>query len=133
MKRLFVIAAIMSLFCLVSCEKTGNNVLVGTWKATTMEMNIEGIDMNFELSELGASIDFTFEKDGTGETFMSMEGETKSESFEYEAKNNILYIDFDGFVEKIPYSISNNTMTMTLEEGFIDDFETEVRLRLKKI
>lgn len=133
MKRLFFIAAILSLLCLVSCEQLGNNAIVGSWKATTMEMNVEGVNMSVGLEEFGASIVFTFEKDGTGEAFLSMEGETDSEWFEYETKGNTLYIDFDGYVEEIPYSISKNTMTMTLGEGFVDDYETEVKLTLKKM
>jgi hypothetical protein len=98
-----------------------------------MEMNVEGVNMSVGLEEFGASIVFTFEKDGTGEAFLSMEGETDSEWFEYETKGNTLYIDFDGYVEEIPYSISKNTMTMTLGEGFVDDYETEVKLTLKKM
>ena len=133
MKRLLMIAAILSLLMFVSCEKFGGNAIVGTWKATTMEMNIEGITMSFGLEEMGAEMSFTFRKDGTGEAYMSAEGETDSMEFEYEAKGNILYMDYEGDVEEIPYSISGKTMTMNLSEGFVDDYEAEVKLTLKKM
>ena len=127
------IAAILSLLMFVSCEKFGGNAIVGTWKATTMEMNIEGITMSFGLEEMGAEMSFTFRKDGTGEAYMSAEGETDSMEFEYEAKGNILYMDYEGYVEEIPYSISGKTMTMNLSEGFVDDYDAEVTLTLKKM
>ncbi len=133
MKRLLMIAAILSLLMFVSCEKFGGNAIVGTWKATTMEMNIEGITMSFGLEEMGAEMSFTFRKDGTGEAYMSAEGETDSMEFEYEAKGNILYMDYEGDVEEIPYSISGKTMTMNLSEGFVDDYDAEVTLTLKKM
>lgn len=133
MKRLLMIAAILSLLMFVSCEKMGNNAIVGKWKATTMEMNIEGITMSFGLEEMGAEMSFTFRKDGTGEAYMSAEGETDSMEFEYEAKGNILYMDYEGDVEEIPYSISGKTMTMNLSEGFVDDYDAEVTLTLKKM
>lgn len=133
MKRLLMITAILSLLMFVSCEKFGGNAIVGTWKATTMEMNIEGITMSFGLEEMGAEMSFTFRKDGTGEAYMSAEGETDSMEFEYEAKGNILYMDYEGDVEEIPYSISGKTMTMNLSEGFVDDYEAEVKLTLKKM
>ena len=133
MKRLLMITAILSLLLFVSCEKFGNNAIVGTWKATTMEMNVEGMSMSFELAEMGAEMSFTFRKDGTGEAYMSAEGETDSMEFEYEAKGNILYMDYEGDVEEIPYSISGKTMTMNLSEGFVDDYEAEVKLTLKKM
>lgn len=133
MKRLLMITAILSLLMFVSCEKFGGNAIVGTWKATTMEMNIEGITMSFGLEEMGAEMSFTFRKDGTGEAYMSAEGETDSMEFEYEAKGNILYMDYEGDVEEIPYSISGKTMTMNLSEGFVDDYDAEVTLTLKKM
>lgn len=133
MKRLLMITAILSLLMFVSCEKFGGNAIVGTWKATTMEMNIEGIAMSFGLEEMGAEMSFTFRKDGTGEAYMSAEGETDSMEFEYEAKGNILYMDYEGDVEEIPYSISGKTMTMNLSEGFVDDYDAEVTLTLKKM
>ena len=133
MKRLLMITAILSLLMFVSCEKMGNNAIVGKWKATTMEMNIEGITMSFGLEEMGAEMSFTFRKDGTGEAYMSAEGETDSMEFEYEAKGNILYMDYEGDVEEIPYSISGKTMTMNLSEGFVDDYDAEVTLTLKKM
>ena len=133
MKRLLMITAILSLLLFVSCEKFGNNAIVGTWKATTMEMNVEGMSMSFELAEMGAEMSFTFRKDGTGEAYMSAEGETDNMEFEYEAKGNILYMDYEGDVEEIPYSISGKTMTMNLSEGFVDDYDAEVTLTLKKM
>ena len=133
MKRLLMITAILSLLRFVSCEKFGGNAIVGTWKATTMEMNIEGITMSFGLEEMGAEMSFTFRKDGTGEAYMSAEGETDSMEFEYEAKGNILYMDYEGDVEEIPYTISGKTMTMNLSEGFVDDYDAEVTLTLKKM
>ena len=133
MKRLLMITAILSLLLFVSCEKFGNNAIVGTWKATTMEMNVEGMSMSFELAEMGAEMSFTFRKDGTGEAYMSAEGERDSMDFEYETKGNILYLDSYGDVEEVPYSIKGNTMTMNLTEGFIDEYEAEVTLTLKKM
>lgn len=132
MKRLLMIIAMLSLLLFVSCEKMGNNAIVGTWKATTMEMNIEGVSMSVELAEMGAEISLTFRKDGTGEVYMSAEGETESMDFEYETKGNILYMDSYGDIEEIPYSITGNTMKITTS-GLIEDSEAELTLTLKKI
>ena len=124
MKRLLMITAILSLLMFVSCEKFGGNAIVGTWKATTMEMNIEGITMSFGLEEMGAEMSFTFRKDGTGEAYMSAEGETDSMEFEYEAKGNILYMDdANMYDDKAVMPGSSIIIRKDVSSSFIEYFE----------
>ena len=45
MKRFLILTALMAVLGLTSCEKEPSKAIVGTWEATTVEMNISGMKM----------------------------------------------------------------------------------------
>ena len=132
MKRLMIIAAIMSLLGLVSCEKMSDNAIVGTWEATTFAYNMEGMNVSFDLDDMGIEMTMSFKRNGTGEIYMYAQGESEKDTFEYETIGNILYMYADGETEEIPYNVSKNVLTLTMSEGFIDDTEAKVQIKFKK-
>lgn len=59
------IAAIVSLFTLTSCEKEPAELIVGKWVVTSMNINVGGISMDVDPSEMGMNITYTFNADGS--------------------------------------------------------------------
>ena len=58
MKR-FILAAIVALVGLVSCEKELADAIVGTWEATSVEMTVEGVKLEIDVEEAGLEMSFT--------------------------------------------------------------------------
>lgn len=131
MKKLMIIAAIMALLGLVSCEKLSNNAIVGTWEATTLAYDMGGMNLSFDLDEVGIEMTMTFKKNGTGEMYMYAEGESENDTFEYTTDGNMLYLTSYGETEAIPYSINKDIMTMTVSGDLLDE-EGDVKLTFKK-
>lgn len=69
-----ILAACASLFALTSCEKAPEDLIVGTWNLTAINMNMGGVSMDIDPAEVGMCTQYTFKADGTFTA--SMEGET---------------------------------------------------------
>jgi hypothetical protein len=108
MKRFIIaLAAVIAAFGFTSCEKEAEKIdpIVGTWKATKMEMTMGGMTQEMELSKMGGEIAFTFEKDGKGKVEANLIGETISEVKTYNISGDLLSITFED--ETVPsHSIS---------------------------
>lgn len=109
MKR-FILAAIVAVIGFVSCEKDNANSIVGTWEATSLHMNIEGIDMTIDINEetTGGTIEMTFKKDGTATLSEIVDGESYSGTCDYTYTDNILTLSQEGESISIPATISGN-------------------------
>lgn len=70
-----ILAACASLFALTSCEKAPEDLIVGTWNLTAINMNMGGVSMDIDPAEMGMmAMQYTFKADGT--LTASVEGET---------------------------------------------------------
>ena len=65
-KLIITLAAIAAVIGLASCEKEASKAIVGTWEATTVEMTMEGIKMEMDITEFGTAMEITFNDNGTG-------------------------------------------------------------------
>lgn len=68
-----IMAAMVSLFALTSCEKEPTELIVGTWKVVSMSMSYEGTTMDMDPAEMGVDYTMTFKADGTMTIMVSAE------------------------------------------------------------
>lgn len=61
-----MVAALVSLFALTSCEKEPAELIVGKWTVTAVSLGYGGITMDIDPSETGMDASYTFNADGTG-------------------------------------------------------------------
>lgn len=70
-----ILAACASLFALTSCEKAPEDLIVGTWNLTAINVKTGGVSMDIDPAEMGVmDMQYTFKADGT--LTASVEGET---------------------------------------------------------
>ena len=121
MKRLIsALAVIAAVLSFTSCEKESENSIVGTWKATTAEMSMDGIKMEVDISERGGNIEFTFKKDGTGSITTYNEEGSATSNLTYSISGNMLTLTAEGESHSLPFSIAENHMTLTFGEEFFE-------------
>ena len=75
MKKLFFLTAILAVLGLSSCKKDPSKTIVGTWEAVTVDMTIDGETLTVDIADTGASLELTFNEDGTANAYMEAEGE----------------------------------------------------------
>ena len=65
-----MVAALVSLFALTSCEKDPDpaELIVGKWTVTSMSVTVDGVTEEKTPMEEGVAATYTFKADGTGET-----------------------------------------------------------------
>ena len=83
-----IMAAMVSLFALTSCEKEPAELIVGTWKVTAMSMSYEGMTMDMDPAEMGVDYTMTFRADGTVTIILSAEGESETANGTYSVASN---------------------------------------------
>ena len=120
MKKFFILTALLALFSLTSCEKAPLKAIVGTWEAETLEISYEGMNLSFELEEMGAAFIATFNKNGTGSFITEEEGYVESENFTYTVTDDTLYLTEYDETTAIPYEINGKTLTL-----FLVDYDDE--------
>ena len=131
-KFIIALAAIFAVFGFTSCEKEPSKAIVGTWKATTVEMSIQGIKMEMDMAEMGGEMEFTFEKDGTGYARENFEGESVTSDMTYSIAGNMLTMTIEGDTESIPFTIDGNHMTWTMDGEFIGEEGMNVIIHFEK-
>ncbi|MBQ2247324.1 MAG: lipocalin family protein [Tidjanibacter sp.] len=116
-----MLAAIVSLFALTSCEKEPADLIVGKWTMTEMSVSYDGITLNINPSEMGRTVIYTFKADGTGHAYMYEDGESVEATFTYSlytsGDKQMLNITSEG--ETLHYDIltlDDNTLVMYQEE-----------------
>jgi len=138
MKNLFKLSALILAIAavVIGCRKEDKNAIVGTWVPENISIEItfnntvdpitQGI-FNVFLNEMLSSYDveyptFQFHKDGKA---IMTEGTIVFEGT-YTVKNNILSVITERRTTSGPYTISNNKLEWTIEEGvsgIIDELE----------
>ncbi len=83
-----IMAAMVSLFALTSCEKEPTELIVGTWKVVSMSMSYEGMTMDMDPAEMGVDYTMTFKADGTITIMVSAEGESQTANGTYSVASN---------------------------------------------
>lgn len=83
-----IMAAMVSLFALTSCEKEPAELIVGTWKVVSMSMSYEGMTMDMDPAEMGVDYTMTFKADGTVTIMVSAEGEPQTANGTYSVASN---------------------------------------------
>lgn len=131
MKR-FIIATIVAVLALVSCEKDTSEAIIGTWEATTAEMTIEGIVLTVDVKEMGMQMTFVFRDNGMGTLTETSEGESYTEDFNYSVSGGMLNVDSDGEVASIPISIDGKKMTLTFDGEMVDEPGMKVKMNFTK-
>lgn len=132
MKKFFIISAILAVLGLTSCEKETSKAIVGTWEAVSVEMSIEGIKMEVDLTQLDVSMTFLFKADGTGFYTESTAGVSSSVDFEYSVSGSVLSITMEGETADIPITIDGKNMSMTMDGEILDEPGTSVKINFVK-
>lgn len=83
-----IMAAMVSLFALTSCEKEPTELIVGTWKVVSMSISYEGTTMDMDPAEMGVDYTMTFKADGTITIMVSAEGESQTSNGTYSVASN---------------------------------------------
>lgn len=83
-----IVAAMVSLFALTSCEKEPAELIVGNWKVTAMSINYDGMTMDMDPAEMGVDYTMTFKADGTITIMVSAEGESQTSNGTYSVASN---------------------------------------------
>ena len=131
MKKLFFLTAILAVLGLSSCKKDPSKTIVGTWEAVTVDMTIDGETLTVDIADTGASLELTFNEDGTANAYMEAEGEGESTPFTYEVKGNILKLTQEGETVDISITIEKNTMTLEIGEDLLEE-EGSIKLHLRR-
>ncbi|MBP3383357.1 MAG: lipocalin family protein [Tidjanibacter sp.] len=78
-----MVAALVSLFALTSCEKDPAELIVGKWTVTSVSFTVDGVTQEKNPIEEGVGATYTFKADGTGETTEEIGDEKMSYTFTY--------------------------------------------------
>lgn len=133
MKRFLILTALMAVLGLTSCEKEPSKAIVGTWEATTVEMNISGMKMEMDITEMGSEMKITFKDNGTATITETSEGESMSMDFSYSVEGNTLILEAEGDLAEIPITIEKDHMTWTMDGEMLDEPGANIVIHFEKI
>ena len=133
MKRFLILTALMAVLGLTSCEKEPSKAIVGTWEATTVEMNISGMKMEMDITEMGSEMKITFKDNGTATITETSEGESMSMDFSYSVEGNTLILEAEGDLTEIPITIEKDHMTWTMDGEMLDEPGANIVIHFEKI
>ncbi len=95
-----MVAALVSLFALTSCEKDPAELIVGKWTVTSVSVTVDGVTQEKTPMEEGVGATYTFKADGTGETIEEIGENRNGFTFTYSVftsgDKQILGITFEG-------------------------------------
>ena len=123
----------MAVLGLTSCEKEPSKAIVGTWEATTVEMNISGIKMEMDITEMGSEMKITFKDNGTATITETSEEESISMDFSYSVEGNTLILEAEGDLAEIPITIEKDHMTWTMDGEMLDEPGANIVIHFEKI
>ena len=133
MKKFLIMTALMAVLGLTSCEKEPSKAIVGTWEATTVEMNISGMKMEMDITEMGSGMKITFNDNGTATITETSEGESMSMDFSYSVEGNTLILEAEGDLAEIPITIEKDHMTWTIDGEMLDEPGANIVIHFEKI
>ena len=132
MKRIFTISVILALFGFVSCQKNEAEAIIGSWKATSILMNMGGMEMEMDISKSGVQIDVLFKADGTGAITGSAEGEAISTDFEYRVDDGMLSLTAEKETITAPITINGKKMSLMVDGDIIEQSGTQVTINFTR-
>ena len=132
MKRIFIISVILALFGFVSCQKNEAEAIIGSWKATSILMNMGGMEMEMDISKSGVQIDVLFKADGTGAITGSAEGEAISTDFEYRVDDGMLSLTAEKETITAPITINGKKMSLMVDGDIIEQSGTQVTINFTR-
>ena len=120
-----IMAAVVSLFALTSCEKEPTELIVGTWKVVSMSINYEGVTMDMDPAEMGVDYTMTFKADGTITIMVSAEeGEPQTANGTYSVASNgdtmTLTMTAEGESNTSTIARLDDT-TLVIDQDFVED------------
>lgn len=134
MKRFIIaLAAVIAAFGFTSCEKEASKAIVGTWEATTVEMQMGPVTMEMDIAETGSEVKVTFKKDGVATMTETSEGESITMDLSYSVEDNILIMEGDGERTEFPITIEKKHMTWTIDGELLDEPDTKIIVHFEKI
>ena len=134
MKRFIIaLAAVIAAFGFTSCEKEASKAIVGTWEATTVEMQMGPVTMEMVIAETGSEMKVTFKKDGVATMTETSEGESITMDLSYSVEDNILIMEGDGERTEFPITIEKKHMTWTIDGELLDEPDTKIIVHFEKI
>lgn len=117
-----MVAALVSLFALTSCEKEPAELIVGKWTMIEMCVSYDGITLNVNPSEMGMNVSYTFKADGTGYAYESDADESEDTTFTYmvltSGDKQILSMTIDGETTNFDIlTLDDNNLVISREEN----------------
>ena len=117
-----MVAALVSLFALTSCEKDPDpaELIVGKWTVTSVSMTVDGVTQEKTPMEEGVAATYTFKADGTGETTEEIGEIRNGYTFTYSVftsgDKQILDITFEGNTANFEIlTLDENTLVFSRE------------------
>ena len=115
-----MVAALVSLFALTSCEKDPAELIVGKWTVTSMSVTVDGVTQEKNPIEEGVDATYTFKADGTGETTEEIGEIRNGYTFTYSVftsgDKQILDITFEGNTANFEIlTLDENTLVFSRE------------------
>ena len=132
MKRFFIISVILAFFGFISCQKNEAEAIIGSWKATSLLMNMGGMEMEMDISKSGVQIDVLFKADGTGAITGSAEGEAISTDFEYSVSDGMLSLTAEDNTITAPVTINGKKMSLVVDGEIIEQSGTQVTINFTR-
>lgn len=117
-----MVAALVSLFALTSCEKEPAELIVGKWTVTAVSVSYGGISMDIDSSETGMEATYTFNADGTGYAYEADADESAEAAFTYmvltSGDKQILSMTIDGETANFDIlTLDDNNLVIYREEN----------------
>ena len=129
-----ILAALVSLFALSSCEPEPADMLVGTWKLTAMNISANGISMDIDPKVAGIDYTYSFGNNGTA-TLVISNSQASSEIStvtytvtESEGKSIITFTTTDGEVSTVEMIHLDATRLVLVVHEFNGDTNAVVTL-----
>ncbi len=115
-----MVAALVSLFALTSCEKDPADLIVGNWTVTSVSVTLDGVTQEKNPIEEGVAATYTFKADGTGETIEEIGENRNGYTFTYSVftsgDKQILGITFEGDTANFEIlTLDENTLVFSRE------------------
>lgn len=117
-----MVAALVSLFALTSCEKEPAELIVGKWTVTAVSLSYGGVSMDIDPSETGMDASYTFNADGTGYAYEADADESAEAAFTYMVLNSgdkqILSMTIEGETANFDIlTLDDNNLVLYREEN----------------
>ena len=120
-----IMAAMVSLFALTSCEKEPTELIVGTWKVVSMSMSYEGVTMDMDPAEMGVDYTMTFRADGTITVMVSAEGgepQTANGTYSVASNGDTMTLTMTAEGESTTSTIAQlDDTTLVIDQDIVED------------